>query len=55
MNLSATGISVLILILHLILGPGNDPAPSKKRLRHIGAARFAPESSRADCTLLHHK
>ena len=55
MNLSATGIAVLILILHLILGPGNDPAPSKKRLRHIGAARFVPESSCSDCTLLHHK
>ena len=30
MNLSATGITVLILILRLILGPRNDPAPSKK-------------------------
>jgi hypothetical protein len=34
MNLSATGITVLILILHLILGPRNDPGPSKKTTLH---------------------
>jgi hypothetical protein len=33
-NLSVTGITVLILILHLILGGRNDPAPSKKTTLH---------------------
>ena len=34
MNLSATGIAVLILILHLILGPGNDLFRRKKTTPH---------------------
>jgi hypothetical protein len=54
MKSSVTGIAVLILILHLILDPRNDPRPSKK-LRGIEAARLAPGESYMDCTLPHDK